>query len=164
MGSDTYIMGPGEGQRQPFMPGELFVWKSTGPANGGAMDFGELHLDAGVRVPEHVHHGNDEAYYILEGTYRFKVGEQLADVGPGTFVRIPKGTPHAWANVGSGPGRVVLVFTPGGAAGYFEELEPLIPDMMVGIADVSKVDPDVMAKVEAVFARYQYEIVGPPLL
>ena len=48
-------------------------------------------------------------------------------------------------------------------SGYFRELEPLIPDLMVGIADMSKVDPAVLAQAETIRSRYQYEIVGPPL-
>jgi len=131
------------------MPGELFTWKTTGAANGGAMDFAELDLDAGVRVPEHIHHAHDELYYILEGSYRFKVGDDTGEATAGTFVFIPRGTPHAWSNTGSAPGRVVLAFTPGGMSDYFRELEPLIPDLMVGIADMSKVDPAVLAHVTA---------------
>ena len=48
-------------------------------------------------------------------------------------------------------------------AGYFRELEPLLPDLMVGIADMSKVDPTVLAQAETIMQRYQYELVGPPL-
>jgi quercetin dioxygenase-like cupin family protein len=157
------IVPPGEGKAQPFMPGELFTWKTTGATNGGAVDFGELDLEAGVRVPEHIHHAHDELYYILEGSYRFKVGDETGEASAGTFVFIPRGTPHAWTNTGSTSGRVLLAFTPGGMSDYFQELEPLIPDLMVGIADLSKVDPAVLAQAEAIMRRYQYEIVGPPL-
>ena len=48
-------------------------------------------------------------------------------------------------------------------SGYFRELEPLIPDLMVGIAEMSKVDPVVLAQAGNIMSRYQYEIVGPPL-
>lgn len=163
MGSNQRIVPAGEGTKQPFMPGELFTWKTTGAENKSAMDFGELSLAAGVKVPEHIHHGNDEAYYILEGNYRFKVGDEVAEAAAGSFVFIPRGTPHAWANTGSQDGRVVVIFTPGGMAGFFTDLAPLIPDMMIGMADMSKVDPAVLAKLEVISKRYQYEIVGPPL-
>ncbi len=102
-------------------------------------------------------------YRLLEGSYRFKFGDEIADATAGTFVFIPRGTPHAWSNTGTGPGRVALAFTPGGMSDYFRELEPLLPDLMVGIADMSKVEPDVLAQAEATMSRYQYEIVGPPL-
>lgn len=161
--TEQRIVSQGEGRVQPFMPGERFTWKTTGPANGGAIDFAELDLDPDVKVPEHIHHAHDELYYVLEGDYRFKVGDEIGDASRGTVVFIPRGTPHAWSNVGSTRGQVAVVFTPGGMSGFFRELEPLIPQMMVGIADMSKVDPAVLAEVEAIFERYRYQIVGPPL-
>ena len=162
MGSSSRIVKPGQGSVQPFMPGESFTWKTSASANG-PLDFGELSLAPDVRVPEHIHHGHDEAYYILEGTYHFKVGDELAEAPAGTFVFIPRGTPHAWANIGGHAGRVAVIFTPGGMAGYFEELEPLLPELMVGVPDMSKVDPEVLAKAQDIMDRYQYELVGPPL-
>jgi quercetin dioxygenase-like cupin family protein len=162
--STKRIVAAGEGRKRPFMPGELFTWKTTGEDNGGAMDFGELSLEPGVRVPEHIHHGNDEAYYILGGTYRFKVGDEVAEASEGMFVFIPRGTPHAWVNTGSGPGRVAVIFTPGGMAGYFDDLGLLVPDMMIGIADISKMDSEVRDRMEEVCRRFGYEFVGPPLV
>jgi quercetin dioxygenase-like cupin family protein len=147
------IVPPGEGVSRPFMPGEVFTWKTTGAATGGAMDFGELVLEPGVRVPEHIHHGNDEAYYILDGTYRFKVGDDVADASAGTFIFISRGTPHAWVNMSAYPGRVAVILTPAG----------MVPELMVGLTDMTKVDPAVLAKAEAIFQRYGYELVGPPL-
>lgn len=157
------IVPAGGGRQRSFMPGELFTWKTTSVENGAGFDFGELSLQPGVRVPEHIHNANDEAYYILNGTYRFKVGDEIADVSTGSFVLIPKGTAHAWVHTGSEPGLVLLTFCPGGMAGYFDELAPLVPDMMIGMADSSKMDPDVLGTFEAVANRYGYEITGPPL-
>jgi quercetin dioxygenase-like cupin family protein len=163
VGAHQRIVAPGDGTSQAFMPGELFIWKTTGPSNGGAIDFGELALEPEVRVPEHIHHAHDEAYYILDGRYRFKVGDEVAEAIAGAFVFIPRGTPHAWSNIGGAAGRVAVIFTPGSMAGYFHELEPLIPDLMVGIPDMSKVDPAVLAQAQMIMNRYQYELVGPPL-
>lgn len=153
------IVGAGRGRTQSFMPGEMFTWKAT----GGSIDFAELHLGPQVGPPEHIHHAHDEAYYILEGNYRFKVGEDVADVDTGAFILIPRGTPHAWTNIGGMPGRVAVMFIPGGMAGYFDELAPLLPDLMSGLGDMGKVDPLVLASADKIMARYQYELVGPPL-
>jgi len=49
----------------------------------------------------------------MEETYRFKVRDEMAEASSGTFVFIPQGIPHAWANTGTGPGRVAVIFTPG---------------------------------------------------
>ena len=163
MGSHHRILQPGDGKLHRFTAGELFTWKTLGEDNGGAMDFGELSVEPAVAVPEHIHHGHDEAFYIIDGTFRFKVDEEVADASAGTFVFIPRGTAHAWSNTGSEAGRVEIIFTPGGMSGFFEDLEPFIDELMGAMGDMSKVDPAVLAEVETVFRRYGYELVGPPL-
>ena len=162
---DSYdrIVPPGAGRSHPLMPGEHFTWKTTADGNGGAMDVAELSLEVGVGPPEHIHHGHDEAYFILDGAYRFKVGDEVGEATTGSFVLIPRGTPHAWKNVGPDAGRVLLLFVPGGMAGFFDELRPLLPELMAGMPDMSTVDPAVLAEADAIMRRYQYELVGPPL-
>ena len=76
---------------------------------------------------------------------------------------IPRGTAHAWSNLGGETGRVAIIFTPGGMSGFFKELEPFIDELMGAMGDMSKVDAAVLAEVETVFRRYRYELVGPPL-
>ena len=71
----------------------------------------------------HVHKETDEAFYILEGTFRFCVGEaEPFDVGPGGFVFVPRGTPHKLSNPADQSGRHLVLVTPGGFEGYFEEV------------------------------------------
>ena len=163
MSSHDRIVRPGAGVSHGFMPGERFTWKATGEVTGGALDIAELALEAAVGPPEHIHHQNDEAYYILNGRYRFKVGEEIAEATNGTFVFIPRGTPHAWVNLDQRPGRVLVLFTPGTMAGYFHELQPLLPALMAGMPDMTNVDPAVLAEAEVIMRRYDYELVGPPL-
>jgi mannose-6-phosphate isomerase-like protein (cupin superfamily) len=163
MGSRGRVVPPGEGSRQTFMPGELFTWKISGAESDGAIDFGELTMTPDVGAPEHIHHANDEAYYILDGTYRFKIADTISEAAAGAFVFIPRGVPHAWTNIGDQPGHVTVMFTPGGMTGYFRELEPLLPELMAAMPDLSKVDPDLLAKAEDIMRRHGYELVGPPL-
>ena len=64
-------------------------------------------------APLHVHHGDDEAWYVLEGTLRVRVGDQVHEVGPGGAVMAPKGVPHAYGNARRGErARYLLVMTP----------------------------------------------------
>jgi mannose-6-phosphate isomerase-like protein (cupin superfamily) len=64
-------------------------------------------------APLHVHHADDEAWYVLEGALRFRLGEETFDAGPGGGVIAPKGTPHAYGNANRGrPARYLLVMTP----------------------------------------------------
>jgi mannose-6-phosphate isomerase-like protein (cupin superfamily) len=64
-------------------------------------------------APMHVHHCDDEAWYVLEGVLRFRIGEETFEVGPGGAVMAPKGTPHAYGNARRGQRvRYLLVMTP----------------------------------------------------
>ena len=60
-------------------------------------------------APLHVHHRDDEAWYVLEGTLRVLVGKVEADAGSGVFV--PRGTAHTYWNPGPGPVRYLLIMT-----------------------------------------------------
>jgi mannose-6-phosphate isomerase-like protein (cupin superfamily) len=64
-------------------------------------------------APLHVHHADDEAWYVLEGVLRFRIGEEIREAGPHSAVLAPKGTPHAYGNARRGqPVRYLLVMTP----------------------------------------------------
>ena len=64
-------------------------------------------------APLHVHHADDEAWYVLEGALRFRIGDELFEAPAGSAVLAPKGTPHAYGNANRGrPARYLLVMTP----------------------------------------------------
>jgi mannose-6-phosphate isomerase-like protein (cupin superfamily) len=64
-------------------------------------------------APPHVHHADDEAWYVLEGVLRFRIGDETREVGPGGSALASKGTPHAYGNARNGqPARYLLVTTP----------------------------------------------------
>ena len=64
-------------------------------------------------APLHVHHADDEAWYVLEGTLRFRIGDQMREAGPHAAVLAPKGTPRAYGNARRGQrARYLLVMTP----------------------------------------------------
>ena len=64
-------------------------------------------------APMHVHHSDDEAWYVLEGALRFRMGDEAFEAGPGAAVWAPNRTPHAYGNARRGePVRYLLVMTP----------------------------------------------------
>jgi mannose-6-phosphate isomerase-like protein (cupin superfamily) len=64
-------------------------------------------------APLHVHHADDEAWYVLEGGLRFRMGDGVFEAGPGKAVIAPKGTPHSYGNARKGePARYLLIVTP----------------------------------------------------
>ena len=63
-------------------------------------------------APLHVHLEDDEAWYVLEGTLRFRLGERELEAHAGAAVVGPRGVPHTFWNPGREPARFVLVITP----------------------------------------------------
>src|SRR3954467_2739213 len=64
-------------------------------------------------APLHVHHAADEAWYVLEGMLRFRVGDETLEASAGSAVLAPKGTAHAYGNARRGQRtRYLLVTTP----------------------------------------------------
>lgn len=62
-------------------------------------------------APLHVHHRDDEAWYVLEGTLRVKVGDDEVEAGAGSAVFVPRGRPHTYWNPGPGRVRYLLIMT-----------------------------------------------------
>lgn len=62
-------------------------------------------------APLHVHHNDDEAWYVLEGALCIQTGEKVVEARAGAGVLVPRGTPHTYWNPGPGPTRYLLVMT-----------------------------------------------------
>ena len=102
----------------------------------------------GAGTPLHTHHREDEALYVLEGEHEIQCGDQMVRAGPGLFVFAPRGIPHRLTNVSTGPGKVLVVVSPAGFEGFWEELSQLAP-------------PPDMEKIVAIAKKYELEIHVP---
>jgi mannose-6-phosphate isomerase-like protein (cupin superfamily) len=60
----------------------------------------------------HLHHNDDEAWYVVEGTLCVRVGGKDVEATAGSAIFVPRGTPHTYWNPGPGLLRYVLVMTP----------------------------------------------------
>jgi mannose-6-phosphate isomerase-like protein (cupin superfamily) len=63
-------------------------------------------------APLHVHHKDDEAWYVLEGALCVQVGDDEVEVPAGSGIMVPRGTTHTYWNPGPGPVRYLLFMTP----------------------------------------------------
>jgi mannose-6-phosphate isomerase-like protein (cupin superfamily) len=105
----------GEGVARWWLGGLVTV-KATGKETDGHYTLLEV-LDPEGPQPLHVHHREDEGFWILEGELTFEVGEQTIKASPGSFVFGPRDVPHRYT-VESGPARMLFVISPAG----FEDL------------------------------------------
>jgi len=62
-------------------------------------------------APLHLHRKDDEAWYILEGTLRVRVGNEEVEARAGSGVLVPRGTAHTYWNPSSEPARYLLVMS-----------------------------------------------------
>jgi uncharacterized cupin superfamily protein len=62
-------------------------------------------------APPHVHHNDDEAWYVLEGSLCVRRGDEIVHAAAGSAVFVPRGTPHTYWNPGPEPLRYLLVMT-----------------------------------------------------
>ncbi len=62
-------------------------------------------------APLHVHHHDDEAWYVLEGILRLQSGKDEVEASAGSGVFVPRGTPHTYWNPGPAPVRYLLIMT-----------------------------------------------------
>ena len=60
-------------------------------------------------APLHIHHADDEAWHVVSGALRFRLGNDEFVVGAGSTVLVPAGVPHTFGNAGPGPSRYVII-------------------------------------------------------
>ena len=63
-------------------------------------------------APWHVHHNDDEAWYVLEGALHIRAGDEVIELNAGSGWLVPRGTPHTYWNPGPAPVRYLLFMTP----------------------------------------------------
>ena len=80
--------------------------------------------------------------------------DQTVEAGAGSFVRIPKGTLHAYSNSGDGPARVLVVLTPAGFQNFWREIGEPAQQSSAPAAP----PPDIIPKIVALAPKYGLEI------
>lgn len=91
----------------------LAVIKASAASTGGQMAIIEVTEPPGEVAPLHVHHREDEAFWILEGNATFEIGGEVVEAGPGDYLFGPRGVPHRYT-VGDAGCRMLFIVTPGG--------------------------------------------------
>jgi quercetin dioxygenase-like cupin family protein len=113
----------------------LFVIEHNGLGHGGP--------------PVHLHLHQDEWFYVMEGEVLFQVAGERKTLGPGESLLGPRGIPHGFVGVGEKPAHMVITFSPAGM------MEAFFREAAV---------PNGPAMDAALFAKYDMQYVGPPLV
>ena len=145
------ISRAGEGKRIKPSPEEELFFKITGDDTDGRFDYVEGTVRHLGGPPLHVHHFQDETFYVVEGELHFRLGDEVLDLEAGDFAYIPRGVAHGYVNTKQEPVRGLGIFVPGGFDRFMQEVVQLPP---------GPPDPE---KLRELGEKYGQEVVGPPL-
>jgi quercetin dioxygenase-like cupin family protein len=110
--------------------GELTLLRITGERTGGRYTLAEVFVTPAGLVPRHIHHREDEAFYLLDGEVTFEIGDKIIEAKAGSFVFGPRDVPHRYT-VKTPTARLLMLFSPAGFEGFIRETsspaESLIP-------------------------------------
>lgn len=142
-----FAVQPGGGTTVQGPAGGPLTYKARGEQTGGVLTAIENVIAPGDGPPLHVHPNEDEAWWVVEGTLRFRLAEQAAEAPAGTFVFVPRGVPHAFQNVGATPARILVLFMPSGMERFFDMFATLTAPDAFSVAG----------------READMQVVGPPL-
>jgi quercetin dioxygenase-like cupin family protein len=118
--------------------------------DGDLAIFEQTSLSQGKGTPLHVHPSQDEIFNVIEGSYKFQVGEDKYDITVGDSIFLPRQVPHAWTQV-SKTGRMTVILQPAGK----------LEDFFVTMAALDH-EPT-QQEIAKIFADNEMQVVGPPL-
>lgn len=114
--SAAFVVGPAHDRRMPFRI------VADGERTGG-MSVGDARLPPRTPGPSrHVHTREDEGLYVISGVLSAEVGDQRYDLGPESFLFMPRGVPHTFANLGDEELWLVGSINPSGLETFFAEV------------------------------------------
>ena len=128
----------------------LDVKISGSDTNGDLAIFEQTSLSQGKGTPLHVHPNQDEIFYVVDGAYKFLVGDAKYDLKIGDSIFLPRNVPHAWTQVAE-KGKMIVVLQPAGKLESF----------FVTMAGMDH--QPTQEEVAKVFADNEMKVVGPPL-
>jgi quercetin dioxygenase-like cupin family protein len=130
--------------------------RASGGETDGRLSLVEQVIPAGFASPWHVHHTEDESFYVIEGSMTVVVGDKRLSLRTGDYAFGPRGIPHGFRIDGEAPARILLMTNGGDFASFVREMSepaarPVLPQPR---------EPDV-PKLIAAAARHGCEILGP---
>lgn len=135
----------------------LCVVKATTESTGGAFSMVYQVAPPGHATPYHLHHIEDEAFYVLDGEFTFYTEGKKIVVTPGGYIFLPRGIPHGIRCTASRPSSMLILAMPGtGFVGMMTEMAEPAPERVLP----TPTQPD-FEKLAALCAKNKIDILGP---
>jgi len=141
-------------QQELFIMGGQFDCKvSSKSTNGQLCIYDTVRQEKGGPAL-HLHHNQDEWFYIIKGEFKVKVGEDEFNLKAGDSAFAPRKIPHAFAKISEGEGQMLVLFQPAGSMeDFFKQMSKL----------GKNIPKDQEHKLKELWHAHGMEIVGPPL-
>ena len=145
-------------ERSVWYSGWLLTFLATGEDTRGQFALMEQVARKGNVPPRHIHHREDETFYVVEGEMTFSVGDETIKATPGTMVFAPRDIPHSFT-IDSEEVRILVMVSPAGAEGFFKECSVPAPSMTV--PPPAEVPYSEIQKMMALAPGYGFEFMPP---
>lgn len=153
-----FISRPSDENTYHFMA-EKITFVVTGEQTNGEYSTAHVIEPPKLGPPLHIHHEDDEEFYILKGSFTFYVGDEIIEAKPGDYVFAPKGIPHRFVS-GSEQSEFLVRSVPAKFDAFVKELGvPVSKD--AGLPEVQP--PTAEGMKHFVDVSKKYSIVYPEL-
>jgi len=153
-GAGAVVVRSGEGQKLNWGPsGKIRILGGAASTND-SFSVVECIEPPGSGAPLHVHHGEAEAFYILEGAVELKCGTENLTAHTGDFIYAPKDVPHKFTVLGEQPARLLMMFSRPGFEMFFAEGGSPLDKPIAGPPDV--------ARFRRLVEKYDMELLETP--
>ncbi len=139
--------------------GDVYRFLATGEQTGGVYTLCEARVQPGGGPPPHIHHREDESFFVIEGEINFTLGDRNIVAKAGSFVQGPRGIPHAFKNDSNAPARLLIFVSPPGFEKFMAEIGQPVPSFDSPPVPTTPAD---IQKLLASAPKYGIEILPPP--
>jgi mannose-6-phosphate isomerase-like protein (cupin superfamily) len=138
--------------------GALADIKATAADTGGQMTIVEVTEHPGAEAPLHVHHRDDEGFWILEGEVTFEVGDEIIKASAGDYVFGPRDIPHRFT-VGDRGCRMLFIMVPGGMEDLIRATSEPAPTRTLPPLPEEEPSAEEIEGLKAIIREHGYELL-----
>jgi quercetin dioxygenase-like cupin family protein len=155
--TQLYLLADDEGLAEAWWKTGRVTVKAGPDETGEAFSQLVMEEPRGGATPVHIHHNEDETFYILEGRVTMFSGDERIDLEAGDYLFVPRGVVHAYL-VSSERARMLVTISPSGTEQLFVSLGVPVTGPEPPADAVMPPMPELVRQ----FAAYGTEILGPP--
>jgi quercetin dioxygenase-like cupin family protein len=154
---EPVVVRKGQGEARWWF-GQLAELKTTAADTGGQLTIVEATAPPRLGVPLHVHHRDDEGFWILEGEATFEVGDTTIHASAGDYVFGPRDIPHRFT-VGDDGCRMLFIMVPGGLEDLVRSTSEPAPSRTLPPPPEKEPDAAELERLKEVVAELGYELL-----